>query len=86
MEWTSVKQCLETPLSVKLGIDRLDDKWQCEGSERPFEIQKRNFTSQQRFLTTKEFINIFNNRFNIKTKDTKNEEFEIRTPYRIFGF
>ena len=69
MEPTSVSQCLETPWISKVGIDRLDEKWQCEGKERPFAPKPRFYTETKRINIVTEFYKRFP-----KTKDSQNEK------------
>ena len=66
MEPTSVSQCLETPWISKVGIDRLDEKWQCEGKERPFAPKPRFYTETKRINIVTEFYKRFP-----KTKDSQ---------------
>jgi len=62
---TSVIQGLEAPPGVASGLFRTEDKWDCEGAERPFVLKPRFYTE-------------FYKRFP-KTKDIKNEKFEFAT-------
>jgi len=71
---TSVIQGLEAPPGVASGLFRTEDKWDCEGAERPFVLKPRFYTETKRINMVTEFYKRFP-----KTKDIKNEKFEFAT-------